>query len=142
MSEISNKAIMIAVSLLVTIAITSSIIAVMGYFKDIYAQVEKTDISLRKKFTEYDMYDNTVMTGLDMENAYYKYKNNISVEIRENQKKIEIEYRENKEGKLDFYFGGIKKTEEQRQNFYATKYDVTCERIDDGAIITFTKIVK
>ena len=64
MSEISNKAIMISVSLLVTIAITSSIIMVIGYFRDIYKTVDKTDISIRQGLTSFDMYDNTDLSLL------------------------------------------------------------------------------
>lgn len=136
MSEISNKAIVIAVSLLVTIAITSSIITVIGYFKDIYAEVNATDISLRKMFNEYDMYDHTVMTGLDIENTYNKYVDDplITLVVKEGNATTSIK---NSNG---IWLSNILKSQTKTQQFYATKYDVTCERIGDGATITFTRI--
>ena len=143
MSEISNKAIMIAVSLLVTIAITSSIITVMGYFKDIYAEVKNTDISLRKNFTEYDMYDNTVMTGIDIENAYNKYKNNPTVNIVVNGQTINaLEYDEKKDkNQITKYYLKFnnKPLNIEKQDFYAIKYNVTCNRSDSLTTIIFTK---
>lgn len=130
MSEISNKAIIIAVSLLVTIAIASSIIMVLGYFKDIYKIVDETDISLRKMFNEFDMYDNTTLTGLEIINAYNKYRDNPLVNFT--LKGINL-----KENLV--WFSELINTEEKEASFYAEKYSSTCERVGDGANITFTR---
>lgn len=81
MSDISNKALIIAVSLFITISITSSILLIMSHFKDIYAEVEKTDINIGNRFTEFDKYDNTTLTGLDVKNTIKKYKKNSLVEF-------------------------------------------------------------
>ena len=81
MSEMSNKALIIAVSLFITISITSSILLIMSHFKDIYAEVEKTDINIGNRFTEFDKYDNTTLTGLDVKNTIKKYQNNSLVTI-------------------------------------------------------------
>ncbi len=129
MSEISNKAIMISVSLLVTIAITSSIIMVIGYFRDIYKTVDKTDISIRQGLTSFDMYDNTEMTGLELINTYNKYKNDAIVNVYYNNNIIKEEFILSKE-----------KDDKTKFDFYKRKFSVTCQRIDDGANIFFTDI--
>lgn len=129
MSEISNKAIMISVSLIVTIAITSSIIMVIGYFRDIYKTVDKTDISVTQGLTSFDMYDNTIMTGLDMINTYRKYRNNPIVSVYYNGNVIDEKFVNSKE-----------KDDKVKYDFYIKKFNVTCERIDDGAKIYFTDI--
>ena len=72
---------LLAVSLFITISITSSILLIMSHFKDIYAEVEKTDINIGKRFTEFDKYDNTTLTGLDVKNTIKKYQNNSLVTI-------------------------------------------------------------
>ena len=129
MSEISNKAIMISVSLLVTIAITSSIIMVIGYFRDIYKTVDKTDISIRQGLTSFDMYDNTEMTGLELINTYNKYKNDAIVNVYYNNNIIKEEFILSKE-----------KDDKTKFDFYKRKFSVICQRIDDGANIFFTDI--
>ena len=132
MSEISNKAIMIAVSLLVTIAITSSIIAVMGYFREIYAEVDKTDISIRKGFTEYDMYDNTVMTGLQFENTFNKYKENPTVVIYLRGNIVNsMEYKTaDRFLNENLYINNVSFGMD-KQFFYATKFNVSCTRPEE-----------
>lgn len=129
MSEISNKAIMISVSLLVTIAITSSIIMVIGYFRDIYKTVDKTDISIRQGLTSFDMYDNTEMTGLELINTYNKYKNNAIVNVYYNNNIIKEDFIISKE-----------KDDNTKFNFYKKRFSVTCQRVNDGANIFFTDI--
>lgn len=124
MSEISNKAILIAVSLLVTIAITSSIMMVIGFFKDIYSDVEKTDISIRKSFNEFDKYDNTILTGIDILNGYNKYKENPLVSFTVDGRKLE-------NSTVETIINEKK---------YAFKYDSKCTRVGDGAVIECVKI--
>ena len=81
MDVLANKAIIIGVSLFITIAITSGIIAMMGQVKNIYKDVYKTDISIQDKFSEYDKYDNTTKTGIDMLNTAKKYKDSAMVSV-------------------------------------------------------------
>ena len=119
MSEISNRAIVIAVGVLVTIAITSSVLMVMGYFKDIYSEVKNTDISLRKMFNEFDPFDGTEITGLDILNGYNKYRNDPTVNFSVNGQLINSNNIDNILTPKSYY----------------TRYDSICERIDDGANI-------
>lgn len=141
MSEISNKAIIIAVSLLVTVAITSSIIMVLGYFKDIYNTVDKTDISLRKMFDEFDVYDNTVMTGLDIVNTYNKYKDNPTVNIFyrstttiiQNNPEIMVQIIAINEDYRNINSNNNSESFEKKcQEFLATNYNVTCEKNENN----------
>ncbi len=81
MDAISNKAIMIGVSILITIAITSSILIIIGQVKSIYGDVYKTDISIQSGFNEFDAYNNTKKTGVDLLNAVRKYKDAPLVKI-------------------------------------------------------------
>lgn len=81
MDEISNKALMIGVALFVTIIITSGVLYTLGEMKEIYSKVYETNISLQDMFSEYDEYDNTKKTGIDVLNTVKKYKDDNLVEI-------------------------------------------------------------
>lgn len=81
MDYISNRAIMIGVGIFVTIAITSSIFAIIGQIQDVYKSVYETDISIQNRFNEFDMYNNTTKTGVDLLNAVRKYKDDPLVKI-------------------------------------------------------------
>jgi hypothetical protein len=82
MDYMSNKAIMIGVGIFVTVIITSSILGIVGQIKGIYAKVFETSISIQENFSEFDMYNNTQKSGLDLLNAAKKYNNDALVEIR------------------------------------------------------------
>ncbi len=75
MDNITNKALIIAVGIFVTIAITSGILASINEMKDIYKQVYETDTSITSRFSEFDKYDGTIMNGIDLYNAVKKYNN-------------------------------------------------------------------
>ncbi len=74
MSSITNKALVIAVGIFVTIAITSGILLTISKMRDIYQDVYQTDISLSNKFSEFDQYDGTEKTGLEVANTLNKYR--------------------------------------------------------------------
>ena len=73
MNEITNKAIVIAVGIFITVAITSGILISIDKMKEIYEKVYETDISLKNNFSEFDQYDNTRKKGIDVANAINKY---------------------------------------------------------------------
>ena len=81
MDEISNKAISIGVAIFITIAITSGVFYVINQIKNIYGQVYNTDVSIQSSFSEFDAYDNTQKTGIDVLNAIKKYLGNPLVKI-------------------------------------------------------------
>ena len=81
MDEISSQAISIAVGVFVTIAIVSGVFYVINEMKVIYEQVYETDISIQSSFSEFEQYDNTVKTGIDVLNVVKKYLNNSQVKI-------------------------------------------------------------
>ena len=74
MDYMSNKALVIAVSLLVTMGIASAVLytinQVMGIYKDVY----ETDTLIQSNFDEFDAYDGAVKTELDLLNVAKKYK--------------------------------------------------------------------
>lgn len=74
MENSANKAIMIGVGIFVTVAITSGILFSINQMKDIYSNVYETDTSMTSRFSEYDAFDNTIVTGVDVINAISKYK--------------------------------------------------------------------
>lgn len=55
----SNKALIIAVSLIVTMAIASAVLLIINQVVTVYGQVYETDTSIRSGFDEFDSYDNT-----------------------------------------------------------------------------------
>lgn len=81
MDYMSNKALIIAVSLFVTMAIASAVLFTINQVKTVYKQVYETDVSIQSSFSEFDEYDDTLKTGLDMVNTAKKYKDNPSVYV-------------------------------------------------------------
>jgi len=77
----SNKALIIAVSLIVTMAIASSVLLIINQVVTVYGQVYETDTSIQSGFDEFDSYDNTQKTALDVLNTVKKYKNNSLVSV-------------------------------------------------------------
>lgn len=73
MDNITNKAIIIAVGIFVTIAITSGILTSINEMKNIYQKVYETDTSITSRFSEFDKYDGTEVTGIEFANAVKKY---------------------------------------------------------------------
>lgn len=73
MENSTNKAIMIGVGIFVTVAITSGILFSINQMKDIYSNVYETDTSMTSRFSEYDAFDGTTVTGVDVINAINKY---------------------------------------------------------------------
>lgn len=136
MDYATNKAIMIAVGIFITLTIASAIFVTINQVKGIYGYIYKTDVSLKNKFGEFDMYNGVTMTGLDMLNTVKKYANNSLVEIT--------------------YFGGNIQTDGQRDSnnvisnitkitnvsnyTYYTKYHVEYKKENDKNVINFTNI--
>ena len=84
MDEISNKALSIGIAIFITVIIASGVFYVISQIKDIYGQVYNTDIALQNSFSEFDSYDNTKKTGIDVLNAVKKYLDNPYVVININ----------------------------------------------------------
>ncbi len=131
MDYISNRAIMIGVGIFVTIAITSSIFVIIGQMQDVYKNVYETDISIQDRFNEFDMYNNTTKTGVDLLNASRKYKDDPLVKINYN-------------GAARNNASGINYIETSIKNgsiSYDTKFSVTLEiyKGNDLVNVYFTK---
>lgn len=73
MDSITNKALIIAVGVFVTIAITSGILLTINQMKDIYSKVYETDTNITNRFDEFDAYENAEKTGIEVANAFSKY---------------------------------------------------------------------
>lgn len=126
MSALSNKAIIIAVGLFVTIAITSGILYTVSQIKNIYKGVYETDISITRGFDEYDKYDNTVLTGIDMLNAANKYVNSPMVTVKENDTVLNTAVQ-------------VSYIKDRLDSIASLEYNAKLERINDYIIITFKK---
>lgn len=81
MDAITNKALVIAVGIFITIAITSAILITIDQMKNVYSSVYETDITISNGFQEFDEYDNTEKTGVDLINTLNKYYNNSNVNV-------------------------------------------------------------
>lgn len=86
MDNTTNKALMIGVSLFVTVIIASGVISVINQIKKVYADVYNTDTNITSRFNEFTKYEETNRTGLDMINAANKYYDNnlVIIEYKEN----------------------------------------------------------
>lgn len=83
MDEIATKAIIIGVSIFVTLIIITVIIFEYEQISSIYENVEKTDVSFESKLDELDKYrdSNNEFNGLDVRNTIKKYEKNNSIDI-------------------------------------------------------------
>lgn len=84
MDESASKAIQIAVGIFVTIIIATGVIYVINNIKDVYGGVYKTNVGLQNEFYEFDEYENTVKTGIDLLNTVKKYLDSSIVKIHLN----------------------------------------------------------
>lgn len=122
MDNITNKALIIAVGIFVTIAITSGILVSINEMKDIYSKVYETDTSITSRFDEFDSYDNTTKTGIDLLNTANKYMKSSTVTVKLNNNDIK-----NSDLLDESIVGGN------------VKYNVTVEKKDPNVTIYFKK---
>ena len=81
MDNSANKALTIGVAVFITIMITSAILFILGRMQEVYSRVYETDISIQNPFDEYDAFDSTTKTGIEVYNAVKKYVGNQFVTI-------------------------------------------------------------
>lgn len=82
MDFLSTKALNIAVGVAISLSITSAILFTLNQITLIYQGVYNTDVSIKKQFSEYAMYEGTTMTGLEMYNAANRYKDSKEINVR------------------------------------------------------------
>lgn len=82
MDTAGNKALVIATAVFITIMITSGVFFSIGQMQTIYSQVYETDISIQNRFSEYEAFDNTEKTGIDLLNTAKKYRDSQIVTVR------------------------------------------------------------
>lgn len=141
MEYMSNKALVIAVSLIISMSIASAVILVINQVMTVYKQVYETDTSIKSGFDEFDSYDNTTKTALEVLSAVKKYKDNSLVEI------IVAGQGNNKDAIQSYIENSIKQNENEPidvENIDSLKasaeYSSKLERMDGNKIkITFTK---
>lgn len=78
----SNKAIIIAASMFVTLIIASGVLMVFDQIRKVYLQVYTTNISITNEFDEFDAYNNTTKTKADILNTAKKYRNKHNIDVK------------------------------------------------------------
>lgn len=149
MGYMSNKALIIAVSLLVTMAITSAVLIIVNQVTGVYKQVYETDTLIQSAFDEFDQYNNTVKTQLDLLNTAKKYKDNQNVYVTKkavnditgignvksnklnDEKGIEELSKEIDESKLEY---GTVNVDAKKAS---TKYKTYVLKFDENVVIVF-----
>ena len=134
MGESASKALMFGVGIFVTMMIASGVIGVFSQMQEIYKQVDSTDTSITSRFGKFAMYDNTIVTGMDVINCANKYYDETFVVVSYNGANV---------NNID----GVTYLQEQLNlgflNYY-DKFNSTVEEVEyDGVIknkITFVKI--
>ena len=81
MDSITNKAFLIGVGIFVTVAITSGIMLTISNMRDVYKDVYETDISLSRQFSDFDKYDGTQLSGVEVVNTINKYYNDPKADV-------------------------------------------------------------
>lgn len=77
----ANKALTIATGVLITIIITSGVLFSISQMQNIYSQVYETDTNIQNRFSEYEAYEDTTKTGIDVMNAAKKYRDSNIVKV-------------------------------------------------------------
>ncbi|CDC77957.1 unknown [Clostridium sp. CAG:465] len=140
MDYMSNKALIIAVSLIVTMTVASAVLLIINQVTTIYGQVYETDTSIQNTFDEFDSYDNTEKTLLEFLNTIKKYRNNSNVTIRYNS--IDFTTVEEKDKEIDNLkiYLQIEKDNEKISidtTFSSSMYIANVEKNDNKVIISF-----
>ncbi len=140
MDYMSNKALIIAVSLIVTMIVASAVLLIINQVTTIYGQVYETDTSIQNTFDEFDSYDNTEKTLLEFLNTIKKYRNNSNVTIRYNS--IDFTTVEEKDKEIDNLkiYLQIEKDNEKISidtTFSSSMYIANVEKNDNKVIISF-----
>mgnify|MGYP000375856991 FL=1 len=140
MDYMSNKALIIAVSLIVTMTVASAVLLIINQVTTIYGQVYETDTSIQNTFDEFDSYDNTEKTLLEFLNTIKKYRNNSNVTIRYNS--IDFTTVEEKDKEIDNLkiYLQIEKDNENISidtTFSSSMYIANVEKNDNKVIISF-----
>lgn len=140
MDYMSNKALIIAVSLIVTMIVASAVLLIINQVTTIYGQVYETDTSIQNTFDEFDSYDNTEKTLLEFLNTVKKYRNNSNVTIRYNSfDYTTVEEKDKEIDNLKIYLK-IEKDNEKISidtTFSSSMYIANVEKNDNKVIISF-----
>ena len=120
MENSTSKAIMIGVGIFVTVAITSGILFSINQMKDIYSKVYETDTSITSRFSEYDAFDGTTVTGIDVLNAIRKYK------LESDGGKVRL--------------AGVNIPNPVTDDFYSKEFKSSINGEEDNVTITFSNI--
>lgn len=133
MNVVTNKAIVIGVAIFITVAITSAIFVSIGLMRDVYSDVYETDIAISSGFGEFDEFDGTEKTGLDLLNVLNKYygSNNVIVNVTGKG-----EWQNKDKSIIDKYDPS---NNVNNGNKYNTQYKCEVDKSGDNTIITFTK---
>jgi hypothetical protein len=118
---LSAKALTIAVGIAVSLTIASAVLFTLNQITLIYKDVYGTDISIKKEFAKYSMYQGTVMTGLEMYNAAKKYKNSQEVIVKSGGTTI------NTTAWINSYVG-------TNRDYTSRLYDVTSSMDNEGIV--------
>ena len=140
MDYMSNKALIIAVSLIVTMTVASAVLLIINQVTTIYGQVYETDTSIQNTFDEFDSYDNTEKTLLEFINKIKKSRDNSKVTIRYNS--IDFTTVEEKDKEIDNLkiYLQIEKDNEKISidtTFSSSMYIANVEKNDNKVIISF-----
>ena len=140
MDYMSNKALIIAVSLIVTMAVASAVLLIINQVTTIYGQVYETDTSIQNTFDEFDSYDNTEKTLLEFLNTVKKYRNNSNVTIRYNS--IDYTTVEEKDKEIDILKKYLKIEKDNEKIsidtvFSSSMYIANVEKNNNKVIISF-----
>lgn len=83
MEEVGVKALVIGVSIFVTLVIVGVVILEITHIGEIYKHVGETNVSFESKFNELDKFNdpNNEFNGLDVKNYINKYREEDAVEV-------------------------------------------------------------
>ena len=149
MDYMSNKALIIAVSLIVTMTIASAVLYTVNQVTGIYKNVYETDTLIQSNFDEFDAYDKTVKTKLDLVNVAKKYQDSTSVFVTNLPQSdlgatTEEKKKKAKDSKINVQELEALLIEEDTNNAKAhikdqssanEKYNTYIEKLDDGSVI-------
>lgn len=146
MDNITNRAVLIGVSLTITVAVVSVLMIVINQTREIYKLNEENSFLFTEGFSEFDMYNNTRVKGIDVMNCMKKYESDDRIVININTGATKISARCGEKTSILRQINELRSILEKEyvgesgyNIFYKATYDDTGKKEQNKVFIDFVK---
>lgn len=140
MDYILQKALLVGVGIVIAIIIISAVLFTYNQIVEIYATVNKVDVSIVNIDDEYAKFDNNIMRGVEIFNAIKKYRRDKSTMIIEfnlvkNGSTIRLDNTKDWDTYINYFNGASSSYVEALSKTYTTTYTSLTD--DSKVLISF-----